>query len=321
MSLAPSGTQEVRSPMETHDWGQLTILMYHAVIRALLPVYEWCFVDAAAFRSQMLYVKQRFRVLTLSEAVERLKHGKIDRPTVVLTFDDGFQNNYDVAFPILRDAGIPATVFLTTGLVSTNDTVWFCRLNRALAETRKTSLAWDGCRFALAGLGAKAKVASTIKARLKELPHAQLLTELRTIVLRLGDDPDRPVAVGSTFHMLDRAAIVAMADSGLFEFGAHTHSHAILSLLTPQERHDEIVRSITTVHKLTGRPCTLFAYPNGRAQDYDVGDIAILESCGVRVAVTAIAGPNDSQTSVMELRRYGIGANLSLEGFKEYMPG
>ncbi|MGH7962489.1 MAG: polysaccharide deacetylase family protein, partial [Candidatus Binatia bacterium] len=214
----------VQRQLGTRNKNQLTILMYHAVVRAPLQVYDWCFLDAASFRSQMHYLKRHFAVISLSEAVERLRTGGIQQPTAVITFDDGFQNNYDVAWPILRAAAIPATIFLTTGLIGTSDTAWFCRLNRAVAETRKTALEWNGRRFDLSGPGPKGETASAIKARLKEFPHPRLLTELRKIVLALGADPDRPVEVSSPFRLLSHAAIAAMAASGIVEFGAHTHS-------------------------------------------------------------------------------------------------
>lgn len=295
---------------------QLIILMYHGVVQTPLKVYDWCFVGESSFRNQIDYLKRKFEVISLSTAVERLRNGKIDRPTAVITFDDGLQNNYDVAFPILREAGLPATIFLTTGLVNTSDTVWFCRLNHALAETNKTSLQWDGYRFDLSGPGNKADAASAIKARLKQLAHPQLLAELLKIILELDDNADRPIEVGSPFRMLSHEAIKEMADSGLIEFGAHTHSHAILSLLSPEEQRDEIERSVTAIHEMTRRPCELFAYPNGRSQDYNTEAIEILEACEVRSSVTAMEGYNDGTSPLMELRRTGIGANMSMDKFK-----
>jgi peptidoglycan/xylan/chitin deacetylase (PgdA/CDA1 family) len=292
------------------------IFMYHGVIKSPLKVYDWCFIDEPLFRGQVEYFKRHFEVIPLSKAVDRLMNGEIYQPTAVITFDDGFQNNYDIAFPILREAGLPATIFLVTGLVNTSNTVWFCRLNHAVAETRKTSLEWNDCSFDLSGPRSKAEAVSKIKARLKEFPHPKLLNELRMIILELGDDPDRPIEVGSPFRMLSHDAIKEMDTSGLIEFGAHTHSHAILSLLSPRERHDEIERSVTAILELTGRPCGLFAYPNGRVQDYDFGIIKILESYGIRASVTAIEGSNDGMTPVMELRRYGIGANMSMTNFR-----
>lgn len=312
---------KLRLLLAKRNRNQLIILVYHGVVRSPLKVYDWCFVNESSFSSQMRYLKKHFEVISLSGAVERLRNGKIYQPTTVITFDDGFQNNYDIVFPTLREAGLPATIFLATGLVNTSDTVWFCRLNRVLAETNKASLEWNGLRFDLSGPGPKAETASAIKERLKEFAHPQLLTELRKIILELGGDPDRPIEVGSPFRMLSHEAIKEMSASGLIEFGAHTHSHAILSLLSPKERYDEIERSITAIRELTGLPCERFAYPNGRAEDYNAEIIATLEAYGVRASVTAIEGPNNEMTPLMELRRYGIGANLSMGKFQRKIHG
>jgi len=273
-------------------------------------------MDESSFHNQVKYLKKHFEVICLSEAIERMRTGGVCRPTAVITFDDGYQNNYDVAFPILNEAGLPATIFLTTGLINTSDTVWFCRLNHALAETNRTSLEWGGCMFDLSGPGSKADTAAAIQDRLKEFPHPRLLVELRRLILELNDDPDCPIEVGSPFRMLSREAIAKMAGSGLIEFGAHTHTHAILSLLAPEERHDEIERSVAAIQEMTGRPCELFAYPNGGMQDYDAETIALLEACGMRASVTAIAGPNNEMTPAMELRRYGVGAENSMAYFQ-----
>jgi peptidoglycan/xylan/chitin deacetylase (PgdA/CDA1 family) len=295
---------------------RLTIITYHAVVRSPLKVYSWCFLDESLFHSQVKYLKEHFDVIPLSKAVERMRKGEIYCPTAVITFDDGFQNNYDVAFPILYEAGLPATIFLTTGLVNTSDTLWYCRLNRALAHTSKSSLEWGGCEFDLSGPRSKAETAVAIQAKLKQFAHPQLLAELRRIILELGDDPDCPINPGSPYRMLSHEAIADMAASGLIEFGAHTHTHAILSRLGPRERQEEIERSITAVKELTGRPCHLFAYPNGGAQDYDAETITTLKAYGVHASVTAIAEPNDSLTPTMELRRYGVGADIKMTSFQ-----
>lgn len=300
---------------------RLIILMYHGVVRTPLKIYDWCFLDESSFRSQMKYLKKHFEVISLSGAVEQLRNGEIRKPTAVITFDDGLHNNYDVAFLILREEGLPATIFLTTGFVNTNDTLWYCRLNLALSETNKSSLVWDGRNFDLSGPESKAETASAIETRLKEFSQTKLLAELRKIVLELGHDPDRPIEVGSPFRMLSHEAITEMAASSLIEFGAHTHFHAILSLLSPEERYDEIERSVAAIHDLTGRPCHLFAYPNGRAEDYNAEVIAALEARGVRASVTAIDGSNDKTTPRMELKRFGIGANMSMSRFKSKVHG
>src|SRR5690606_30046275 len=93
---------------------KLTILMYHGVLRQALPVPDYCFITEAQFRHQMKYLAKNFRVVTLSEALHQLQSGSINYPTAAITFDDGYQNVFDVAFPILREFLLPATVFINT---------------------------------------------------------------------------------------------------------------------------------------------------------------------------------------------------------------
>lgn len=296
---------------------QLTIFLYHAVIRSPLNFYDFCFLDESSFRDQVKYIKRHFEVIPLSEAVERLMNGKLKRRTAVITFDDGLQNNYEVAYPILRKEALPATIFPVTGLVNTRNTVWFCRLIHALAETSKTSFDWDGLTFDLTESVSKAKSAAAILARLKEFSLPELLAELRGIIMSLGEDPDSPIEDDSPFRMLSHEAITEMLYSGLIEFGAHTHSHGILSLLSKEECRFEIEQSLNTIHELKGSTCKLFAYPNGRPQDYNSETIEALNACGVLAAVTSISGTNDEMTPVMELKRYAVGANWGLEKFKK----
>jgi peptidoglycan/xylan/chitin deacetylase (PgdA/CDA1 family) len=295
---------------------ELTIIMYHGIIKDPLMVDDWCFVDEHSFRMQIEYFKKHFEIISLSEAVKRMGNGGIKRPTAVITFDDGYQNNYDVAFPILRKERIPATIFLTTGLINTDDTVWYCRLNLALSKAQRTHIEWNGFKFDLSTLCQKAKASAAIQDSLKRLKHSQLMATVRSIILELGDDPDCSIEIGSPFRMLDKKAIGEMATSGLIEFGAHTHHHSILSHLSDGERYNEIRQSINTVYKLTGRPCKYFAYPNGRAEDYNIETIKDLKTCGIEIAVTTISGPNDRMTPAMELRRYGVGANLPMAEFQ-----
>jgi peptidoglycan/xylan/chitin deacetylase (PgdA/CDA1 family) len=319
LSVGSELITQLRIPQMLHKsffQDKLAILCYHGVVRSPLELYNWCFLIESSFRSQMQYLQRSFDVLPLSEAVEQLRGGRISRPTAAITFDDGFQNNYDVAFPILRELGLPATIFLTTALVDSDDTFWYLRLNRAVAKTSNAVLEWGGRRFDLAGLECKVKGEAAIRSQLRQLPRPQRLTELHKIIRELGDDPECPIQGDSPFRMLDRHAIADMAASELIDFGAHSHTHPSLGRISPQECSDEIRRSTAITHQLSGRPCALFAYPFGYRQDYNAEAIRCLQGQGVQVAVTGIPEPNDQHTPPMELRRYGIGADESIAVFK-----
>ena len=293
----------------------VTVLMYHAVTAMPLPVEDWVFVEERQFQAQMLYLKKHCHVIPLRELADA-RRGRSRRPLVALTFDDGFRNNYSVAYPILQRLALPATIFLVTDLIDSDDTVWFCRINEALGRTSLTRVNWEGESYDLSTAAARAAAHARLQARLKTSPHGVLLERCRTLITALGDAPGKPIPRDSAYRMLATDEIREMAATGLVEFGAHTCSHAILSGLSAAERTREIAASLAAVERLTGSRCRLFAYPNGRAIDYGPADVAALRQSQVAAAVTTIDGPNDPAVPALELRRYCIGAGTSLAQFK-----
>lgn len=287
--------------------------MYHGVSAAPLPFHNWCFVTADAFRQQMAYLKRHVDVIPLADA---LAPRASSRPAAVITFDDGYRNNFDVALPILREFELPATVFLTTGLVGSADTVWDGRLYLALCETDRSQLDWEGASYRWQSPAELAGTFRALKNALKEYAGDPLQDKMREIVRQLGRDPDEPVPEDSPVRMLNGDEIAAMAGSGLIEFGAHTHHHTILSLLDAATKREEIERSVIETARLSSKPCTLFAYPNGTPADYDTECLRILEAAGIQAAVTTIEAPNRTTVPPLELRRYGIGGGLPMARFQ-----
>lgn len=99
--------------------GRASILMYHS-IRAGADYFSS--VSPQAFARQMAYLaEERIPVVALSELVRRLKAREPLGGAVALTFDDGYEDNYAEALPVLRRYGFPATVFVTTGLIGGED--------------------------------------------------------------------------------------------------------------------------------------------------------------------------------------------------------
>jgi peptidoglycan/xylan/chitin deacetylase (PgdA/CDA1 family) len=298
---------------------QISILTYHGIVREPLAIHDSCFLDARSFIEQIAYLRRHFDVVPLREAMDRLREGRVRRPTVVLTFDDGYENNQDLAWPVLRQAGVPATIFLTTDLIDTTDMIWSCRLHRAITDTRRTALAWNGAHYDLSDARSRTRAATALKRALKTLPPARLRTELAALVRALGDAPDRPVERDSPFRMLSSQAIHELAHSGLIDFGAHTCSHAILSTLDDAECRREVADSVAVVAQLTARACTLFAYPNGRSQDYTAASVAMLASCGIDTAVTMIRRQNTASTPPLELGRLGVRAGVTRRGLERLL--
>lgn len=289
--------------------------MYHGVVPSPLEVPDWCFIEKRYFSAQMEYLSRHFRVISLAQAIQELHADRIKSPTAVITFDDGYQNVFDVAYPILRRLGLPATIFLNTAFIGTAKTVWFCTLNHALTRTTQQELLWDGQAYDLSSNTAKSTTSSRLQSILKQYSHQELLDKLAEIHDKLEMQIPDEIPPESHFRMLDNQAIEEMAASGLIEFGAHTANHTILTRIDEEYARQEIESSIQDTRRLTGKPCTLFAYPNGRVIDYNKAIIEKLKTAGIQIAVTTREGPNTTNTPLLELRRYDIGTGVDMATF------
>jgi len=294
----------VRRRGPTHP---LRIFMFHAVVSQPFEVPNYCYLQRELYKQHLELIKRYYKVLPLSEAVLKMQAGELTEPTAVITFDDGFHNNYTLAFPELKRMRLPATVFVSTGFTDTDQTPWFCRVLRAVSETKNVSLDWNDSQHDLSGEAEKSNTARVLMRQLKQLPQKELESETDSIERLLGFEARRPVDSASPYRMLSSRAIREMADSGLVEFGGHTCSHSILSQLSVRDQQQEIQSSIDFLSNLLGRPCTLFAYPNGLFEDYDGNSIECLQQAGVSTALTAVSGVNQWFDSSLELRREGLG--------------
>jgi len=175
---------------------------------------------------------------------------------------------------------------------------------------------WGDAELDLSDPRKKAVASARLQAGLKQSPPAEVRSLVQRIYEELDVDPLSSVEPGSPFRILNSSSIRTMVPSGLVEFGAHTETHPILSLLPPEEQAREISGSVHAVERLTGQPCRFFAYPNGRPRDYDSRTVELLRNSGILAAVTTTRGPNDARTSLLELQRYGVGADAGMPMFQ-----
>jgi peptidoglycan/xylan/chitin deacetylase (PgdA/CDA1 family) len=307
LSMLASPALNARAASRRRSAFPLRIFMFHAVIDRPLAVPHYCFVQRTLFRRQLELIRRHYRVLPVGEAVRRLRAGELQEPSAAITFDDGFENNFTLAYPELQRLELPASIFVATGFTDSHQTPWFCRVLRAVADTRARALEWNGRRFELSWRRAKILTAAALMAQLKRQAPDTLEADLGCIEALLGFEARRPVDPGSPFRMLGVPAIREMATSGLMEFGGHTTTHSILSNLAVDGQRREIEESLHALGRILDKPCPLFAYPNGASGDYDEDSIGCLRDAGVSVALTAMAGANPWFGDPFELRREAVG--------------
>jgi peptidoglycan/xylan/chitin deacetylase (PgdA/CDA1 family) len=291
----------------------IAIVMYHGVTAERLPVFNWCHLDVSEFAKQIDFLASEYTILHLSEVIERMRNRRpLPRATACLTFDDGFRNVATTAFPILERRHIPATVFLVTSLVGTNQPAWPDRLYFSFLQSRRQSVRFNDREYPLITPKQRARAYSTVESQLKQQAQTekeQRLAELKATIGWPEVPPESPLAT------MGWEEVERLSRTGLVQFGSHTHSHPILSRCTPEEqrRQLQVSRDLLQERKLSWG---LFAYPNGSSADFSTVTKSLLHELNYDCGVTTIPGLNPHGNDRFELRRVCIAADTSLLKFQ-----
>lgn len=263
--------------------GRLVILNFHRILESPDPMLA-SEPDAASFRWQMRVLADCFNVLPLHEALAALDAGRIPPRAVCITFDDGYRSTHDIALPILREFGFPATVFVTTGFIDTGS-MWNDRILEALRTTTAQHLDLQDAglgSYPLATLDERRAAIAVLTEKAKYLAPAkrqELVNRLDLLGTRAYREP-----------MLTRDMIRVLASQHI-EIGAHTVSHPILTSLPDANALQEMVESKRELEAIIGRPVRYFAYPNGkRGLDFDERHVAMAREAGFEAAFTTAHG-------------------------------
>ena len=304
------------------------ILTYHGILPGDDDGYDFLnhnFISEAMFDRQLQYLRQHYRFISLGELVGHYERGVQPPPrSVALTFDDGFANNYSVAFPLLKRHGIPFTVFLTTGLVGDPlAQLWTERVKRSIYFCPQPAIALDVVdrRFEC-DLTTSSRRTAAAKQVLQLLKRQPLSTRDRAVAYiedRCGKPPlDRQDEDRYAFLTWEQVREMSAAS---VEFGSHTVHHPILSTLDDSTLHRELCESKDRITAELATPCDAFAYPNGSRADYGVREKDALRRAGYRVACSLNGQLNGQHPDLFEIDRINIGRHLDLTRFEAATSG
>ncbi len=264
-------------------------------------------------RRQLQLLRRSCNIVPLGRALADLAARRPLPPrAVALTFDDGYRDNLDLAVPMLRDLGLPATFFLVPAVLSGDVVPWWETLGRAFARSPRRRLEWEDRRYDLADDRARGASFAAVADRLKQRDFTAREMAVRALVAELGDDGSG--AFGRLFLDWDDAR--RLADSG-FEIGSHSRRHAILAQETAEEQHRDLRDARLLLQERLGAAADLLAYPNGRRIDYDDATVAAARAAGHTGAVTTEPGRNYDASSPLELRRHVVYPEWSWRMFVE----
>ncbi|MBI3756936.1 MAG: polysaccharide deacetylase family protein [Deltaproteobacteria bacterium] len=279
----------------------LQILTYHRVNAEGDPFFPA--LAPAVFERHMEYLASHFHVLPLVEAVTRLQTDDVPDNAVVVTFDDGYQDNYQYAFPILQQMAIPATIFLSTAVIGAKTVLWHDRVFSAFRETNASVLKGYESNTVVYPLRTLAEKLAAQRAVLQFLRllddfEREQWIQVLTSALAVNDKKEEPGL------MLSWEEVQTMSRAGI-DFGSHTISHPILAKLPAKKVLEEIRESRTEIEQRLGKRVQTFAYPNGGRGDFDEFTKQVVREAGYLCAVTTVFGTNAAGSDPFELRRGG----------------
>jgi peptidoglycan/xylan/chitin deacetylase (PgdA/CDA1 family) len=295
--------------------------MFHGIEPQPLSPPCWHVLDVATLRRELEYVGRHFRVLPLDEALARLEAGTLPNRAAAITFDDGTRNLATYAAPALREFGLPAAVFLATGPMGTDEALWPDRLWLAFARTTSADVDLTAVGLGIRSLGTVADRGEAYAAavdRFKDLPDGERIARLESLVATLAPESD---ADPGPFRLLSWDEARAMARDGRVTLHPHSVTHPILSRCPDDKVEREVVESCAAIERETGRAATVFAYPNGRLQDFDERAKAALLRCGVRSALATRNGFADACSDRLALPRIPIGSDITFARFRVLVSG
>jgi peptidoglycan/xylan/chitin deacetylase (PgdA/CDA1 family) len=277
--------------------GRLSILIFHRVLREADPLFPGE-PFASQFEALVKHLRSRFRILRLSDAVRSLRNDTLPPAALSITFDDGYADNVDVAAPILLKHDVPATVFIATGYLD-GGCMFNDRVIEAVRATRRDELLLEHGlgTHRVATLADRRATIDRVLARVKYRPFEEREALAEHVLQRAGvPAPER--------LMMTRDDARSLVDLGL-EIGAHSVKHPILARLAPCEARYEIQTSKRVLEDITGRPITLFAYPNGKpGEDYTGEHVGMVEEAGFEAAVTTAWGAASANSDRFQLPRF-----------------
>jgi peptidoglycan/xylan/chitin deacetylase (PgdA/CDA1 family)/CelD/BcsL family acetyltransferase involved in cellulose biosynthesis len=276
------------------------ILYYHRVNDDRDPFFPA--ISTSLFEQEMRHLARHYKVVAMPELLKHLKDGPPET-VVAITFDDGYRDNYENAFPILQRYNLPATIFLTTGTMDFDDPIWFEQLADAVKKTPLEVLDLEidiPRRFFLRTQAERLDANNRIFGVLRDLPDTERKHWLPRILhqLRMADDGERHE------KMLTWDQARHMSTSGI-DFGGHTVNHPFLSRLTRENACWETSECKRRIEAELQLPVGIFAYPNGREKDLGPWSSEVIRSAGYCAAVTTIWGMNYQSTDSMHLKRGG----------------
>lgn len=281
------------------------ILMYHQVVKSSSSIDcdPALFVTPYSLDMHIRELSRFFEIVSL----EKILENKPGKRLCAITFDDGWRDNYDVAYPVLKKYSAPATIFIPPNMIGKTSQYWFDEVFLLSSKATGNGIAGDFISyfgtFVQTWNPGKLDTETTcdLIAKMKDLPGGELEGLVSEAYSKLS------IKRSDKRTTLSWDEIYEMGENGI-TFGAHGLNHYILPRINSETKSNEIYDSFRILKGKKVALSPFFSYPNG---DWDVESLKLVKEAGYMGAVTTKLGANTSSTDPFLMNRIALHEDIS----------
>lgn len=263
------------------------IYMFHMVCLKgdyLSPIDELR-VSPEHFEKFLREQQERLEFISIDEVSERMANQRKGKPFGVITFDDGYEDNYTYAYPILKKLGIPFTIYVSVNLVNDRAPIWNYPLIIERIIKKNSELNINESRYECETDEQKDDVFKQLKGVLFSLPYEHLQEDFKRIFAEYLTDDVFPK------NTLKWEQIEELAKDPLCTIGSHTMSHCRLIIKDEGSLQYELGESKRILEQHIGKPVENLSYPYGWKYDVSAEASAFAQKVGYKTALRSFGGP------------------------------
>jgi len=271
-------------------FNDLKILAYHRICDTDdINDRELVSANVVDFDWQVRYLKKYCTPLTFEEVINHLRSNKkLPKNAVVITFDDGFSDNYVNAYPVLKKHNVAATFFISTTYIGFNVTFWFNLVSRIIMLNAGKTLELQSIKYQISEDFEKrrslVKIILNVCKSVSNFKRLELLEGMKQ-QLNYSDECD------SLAKPMSWDNVREMSENGM-EIGSHSLTHPILSQLTSNELKAEIHESKKEIESQILKKIYTISYPEGMEYAFNYKVLDEVEKAGYLLGSTYISGNN-----------------------------
>ncbi len=254
-------------------------------------------ISKSVFEKQIKFLKQNFNVISINDINKNFNLKK----KIVITFDDGYFDNLENAFPILQKYNCPAIIYIVTSFLDNKNYPWWLKIWRIIEANE--NIIYDQKKFDITNKISKIKTYNFFCKKIVMMKNSEQNSFFNIISKDLKNKK-----IDKINEFLSSDDLINLSKSELIEIGCHTHYHQNLKILNEKELNDEIKKSKLILEQILGKEVNHFSIPYGTNKRFSKKSIELLKKFNFKTIVTTESG-NFRIKNIFRIPRIGIGNN------------